>query len=380
MFSLSLPGLISAQQLPDEDNRPIRVALIGSTLIDRMQEHGAFEAMALKTSSERQLIIRTLAWPADEVTVRPRPDAYGDLFDALKREQPDIILAQYGFNESFQGLDRLEKFQREYREFLTQLKQVPTLSKKEPRILVVTPIAYEKRVGPLSEIEADHLQERLREYSQIALSVGRELKLETVDVYHPTLSTMEQDAAAGLEAWTYNGIHLTSHGFDRFSRLLFEEITGDPAPLVSEKLRLGVVDKNRQFLRKYRALNAFYVYGGRKEPYGVVNFPNEFEKLDQMVALRDDYLWKLSQGAPVPDRVDDSQTVELPKITGERAINEWLSPAEEQAAFRLDPRFEINCFVSEEDFPEFANPIQIRWDARGRLWVACSETYPQVLP
>ena len=128
MFSLSLTGLISAQQLPDEDNRPIRVALIGSTLIDRMQEHGAFEAMALKTSSERQLIIRTLAWPADEITIRPRPDAYGDLFDALKREQPDIILAQYGFNESFQGLDRLQKFQREYREFLTQLKQVPTLS------------------------------------------------------------------------------------------------------------------------------------------------------------------------------------------------------------------------------------------------------------
>ncbi|MBC7965963.1 MAG: hypothetical protein H7Z17_08565 [Fuerstia sp.] len=36
--------------------------------------------------------------------------------------------------------------------------------------------------------------------------------------------------------------------------------------------------------------------------------------------------------------------------------------------------------VAKEQFPEIANPIQMRWDSRGRLWVSCSTTYPHVYP
>ena len=46
----------------------------------------------------------------------------------------------------------------------------------------------------------------------------------------------------------------------------------------------------------------------------------------------------------------------------------------------IDPRFEVNCFASEEDFPELACPVQMRWDAKGRLWVSCTTTYPHVYP
>ncbi|MDP4849955.1 MAG: hypothetical protein NWQ95_06370 [Verrucomicrobiales bacterium] len=46
----------------------------------------------------------------------------------------------------------------------------------------------------------------------------------------------------------------------------------------------------------------------------------------------------------------------------------------------MDPRFEVNLFASEEEFPEIANPIQMRFDSRGRLWVSCSTTYPHVYP
>ena len=34
-------------------------------------------------------------------------------------------------------------------------------------------------------------------------------------------------------------------------------------------------------------------------------------------------------------------------------------------AFRVDPRFEVNLFAGEEQFPDIVNPIQMRWDARG---------------
>ena len=71
---------------------------------------------------------------------------------------------------------------------------------------------------------------------------------------------------------------------------------------------------------------------------------------------------------------------ELDAVAESRGANEWLSPADEMAAFRIDPRFEVNLFASEEEFPEIACPITMRWDARGRLWVSCSVTYPHVYP
>ncbi len=53
-------------------------------------------------------------------------------------------------------------------------------------------------------------------------------------------------------------------------------------------------------------------------------------------------------------------------------------PAAELASFRLPEGFEANLFASEKD--GVVKPIQIRWDARGRLWVLGSTTYPQLKP
>ena len=66
------------------------------------------------------------------------------------------------------------------------------------------------------------------------------------------------------------------------------------------------------------------------------------------------------------------------------SIREYLTLVEAVdlglAAFDVDPRFDVNLFASEEEFPDIACPIQMRWDARGRLWVSCSTTYPHVYP
>jgi len=59
-----------------------------------------------------------------------------------------------------------------------------------------------------------------------------------------------------------------------------------------EKLRKIVVDKNQQFFYRHRAVNGEYIYGRRKKPFGVVNFPPEMKKLDQMVHERDGRIWK----------------------------------------------------------------------------------------
>jgi putative heme-binding domain-containing protein len=54
------------------------------------------------------------------------------------------------------------------------------------------------------------------------------------------------------------------------------------------------------------------------------------------------------------------------------------APETELASFKLPPGFEINLFASERD--GVMKPIQMRWDARGRLWVIGSTTYPQIKP
>ena len=49
-------------------------------------------------------------------------------------------------------------------------------------------------------------------------------------------------------------------------------------------LQAEVLEKSLQHWYDYRAVNGFYIYGGRKKPFGVVNFPVEFKKLRKMIA------------------------------------------------------------------------------------------------
>ena len=52
-------------------------------------------------------------------------------------------------------------------------------------------------------------------------------------------------------------------------------------------------------------------------------------------------------------------------------------PQQERATFQLPDGFEVNLYASD---PLMAKPTQINFDARGRLWVASSEVYPQIEP
>jgi putative heme-binding domain-containing protein len=56
---------------------------------------------------------------------------------------------------------------------------------------------------------------------------------------------------------------------------------------------------------------------------------------------------------------------------------EPLSPEEERSRFRLPPGFEIQLVASE---PDIAKPMNMAFDARGRLWLSTSEEYPFPAP
>ncbi len=53
-------------------------------------------------------------------------------------------------------------------------------------------------------------------------------------------------------------------------------------------LRRVVLRKSRLHFDRYRAVNGYYIYGGRKEPFGVHSFPPEMVRFDQLVGDLDD--------------------------------------------------------------------------------------------
>src|SRR5687768_13419707 len=97
----------AATPLPLKLERGARVVLIGNTLIERMQEHAWFEGMLIQRFANEEPVIRTLAWPGDEITIQPRPENYGDIHQHLTDAKADVIIAGYGFNESFRGKEGL---------------------------------------------------------------------------------------------------------------------------------------------------------------------------------------------------------------------------------------------------------------------------------
>lgn len=69
----------------------------------------------------------------------------------------------------------------------------------------------------------------------------------------------------------------------------------------------------------------------------------------------------------------------MPFAMAQRNLREIPStdPEEEQKTFRLPEGLEVNLFACE---PMVRKPIQMAWDARGRLWVASSAIYPHIKP
>lgn len=55
----------------------------------------------------------------------------------------------------------------------------------------------------------------------------------------------------------------------------------------------------------------------------------------------------------------------------------WLSPVDQQKAFKLPPGFEIQLVASE---PSINKPMNLAFDAKGRLWVTTSIEYPWAVP
>jgi putative heme-binding domain-containing protein len=81
-------------------------------------------------------------------------------------------------------------------------------------------------------------------------------------------------------------------------------------------------------------------------------------------------------GPPSPCSAQENSAQEDPFAAGVR-VTPWLSPADEQKAFKLPPGFEINLVAAE---PDIQKPLNMAFDERGRIWLTCSVEYPYAAP
>lgn len=360
--------------LPLELEKGARIALVGNTLLDRAQEFGHIEALIQLEHPEHELVIRNFAWSADEVDLQPRPDNFATVPQHLTREKIDVIIAAFGFNESFGGLERLDEFKGRLTAYLVDMKTSAFNGETGPRIVLLSPIANENTPGVPA---ADLNNERIAAYTEAMRQVAAEQQVGFVDLYSPTLAAMGNPETS----ITINGTHLTGEGYAIVADSIFRETFGESAPPMNEELRQVVVDKDRQYFRRYRPLNTFYYTGGRSKEYGYLDFLPAMRNFEIMTANRDQRIWAIAKGKTFEGKpVDDSNAPPLDEVIEARGANEWMTPADELKAFKIDPRFEVNLFASEEQFPDIACPISMRWDSRGRLWVSCSTTYPHIYP
>ncbi len=363
----------SITTLPFEFKPGQRVALIGNTLFDRAKHFGDFEALLHQRFPKHQLVIRNLAWSADTVDMQPRPENFADLEQHLAHEKIDVIIAAFGFNESFAGEPGLDKFRQDLASFLTSIQSKAFNGHSSARVILVSPIGNENVPGVPA---ADMNNQRIALYVQAMRVVAAEQNCGFADVFETTRREMESPGSDLTE----NGIHLTGKGYELFAQSLYQAMFDEPAPPIDQSIRKVVVQQNQEYFRRYRPLNTFYYTGGRRKEYGYLDFLPAMKNFDILVANRDQRIMDLAQGKTVPEKLDDSNLPLLPKTKQNRGANEWLTAAEELKAFQVDPRFEVTLFAGEEQFPDVAAPIQMRWDARGRLWVSCSTTYPHVYP
>ena len=111
-----------------------------------------------------------------------------------------------------------------------------------------------------------------------------------------------------------------------------------------------------------------------------------------MAAVRDRYVWDIAEGKPVLPQPDDSKTGELivpptrfgdarQKYSEDQERGPTIKAPEELAAScEVPPGFEIRLFADERRFPEIANPVQLGFDSKGRLWISTMPSYPQWEP
>ena len=366
-------------------NKGDHVVLIGNTLAERFQYFGYFESLLHKEFTDLDLVVRNQGYCGDEVRFRPRSLDFGTPESHLTAAKADVILAFFGFNESFKGQAGLNEYRQELQTFIDDTRAQKYNGQSAPVIVLLSPIAVED-LGTRDLPDGSKANPNIKLYTQVMMEVADSNDVPFVDLFNLS----EQLYEAADEPFTFNGIHFSRSGYKRFAGPLMHALFGSKISWNDdlEALRAEVNEKSFNYFHNYRAVNGYYIYGGRSRrdhgnpPYtDAYVIENERAKLDEMAAVVDQRIWKVAAGEPVSDTPDYEATRKLYEVpTNFKTPVNILEPEAAMKTFTLADGYAVNLFASEQEFPELKNPVQFTFDAEGRLWVATMESYPQYLP
>ncbi len=396
--SLALAAQTRLQLQPGD-----HIALVGGAIADRMQHSGHFETLIHERFPDHQLVFRNLAASGDEVVTRHRSENFGSPDDWLARVKADVILAWFGYNESFKGADGLPQFRSDLDAWVKHVRSVDYSGKGAPRVVLFSPAANERhRDANYPDLTPNNANIRL--YAAAIAEVAKANGVPFVDVFEPSLKLFAAAATRG-ESLTINGFLLSDAGDKVLAPVMFAGLFGEQAPAGDmEKLRAAVNEKNWQWHQRYRTVDGYNVYGGRSalayqpgkgafitdrnapEPF-VSNYKvmqEEMSQRDVLTANRDRRVWAVAKDGDLV--VDDSNLPEVTKIVtnkpGENPDQShvYLDGEAAIAKMTVHSGMKVNLFADEKRFPNLINPLQMAWDTKGRLWIAVWRNYPERTP
>ncbi len=370
-------------------NKRDKIALIGNTLADRMQHFGYFETLLHSRFAGHELVVRNLGFSGDELTLRLRSAGFGTSDDHLKFCEADVMLAFFGYNESFGGQEGLNKFKQDLAVFIKHTLSQKYNGRTAPRLVLFSPIAHEN-LGDRNLPDGAENNLRIEMYTSAMAQVAREHTVPFVDLFAPSRRLYDQwDAPL-----TINGVHLNGLGDQQLAAIIDRALfgaAGAPQPAVQlETLRRAVLDKNFTWFERYRTTDGYSIFGGRADLKFVDGQTNrdvmqrEMEILNVMTANRDRRVWAVASGSDLA--VDDGNTPPFVKVISNKpgplpgGKHVFLGGQESIEKMTVAQHLKVTLVASEEMFPELINPVQMAFDTKGRLWVAAWESYPHWKP
>jgi len=403
-FALLSTGLHAAPLLPPSATGE-RIVMVGNGLGERMLDHPYFEATLHFRGPEKNLIIRNLCRPGDTAGFRPHPSRKSQwAFPGAEQFNPDkkvhagnghhptpdqwltelkadTVLAFFGYNESFAGAAGLENFKGEIDAFITHALAQKYNGSSAPKLVLVSPIAFEDLSGSRDLPDGKAENANLELYTKAMAEVASARGVPFVDLFEPTAKLYPTLKTP----FTSNGFLPNDDGYRQLGLMLANALYGPEeikAKVKPGDLMAAVIEKNWYWNNDYRMLNGVHVDGRRYNPFGPANYPAEIAKIRAMTEARDQAIWHAANGKAFDLAAADLATPPLSEIKsnfnpgGKNGTAEYKYGDDALKTITVAEGYKVELFASEKEYPNLANPVQVAFDDKGRLWVAVMPSYP----
>ncbi len=393
-----------------EVKKGMHISMIGGNMGSRMMNYGLFETELHLRYPSSQLFIRNMCDGGDTPGFRPRSSRFnpwafpgadkyqGELkkitdtegsFESadewLTRLKSDLVIGFFGFSESQAGPAGLAKFKAELNAFLVHSKDQGYNENYDTKFVLVSPTAMEDLSAKYDIPNGKKTNINLQLYTLAMKEIAAKHKVTFVDAYTPSTKWYTQST----EDLTIDGVQLNELGYAKLAKLLSDEIFGAIKSQNETNRTLVnkmVNEKNWMWHNDYKIPNGVHVYGRRYNPFGPDNYPFEITKIREMTDIRDRAIWLAAEtGQALNLDEEDAKTSKLPEVVSnfDPAKNgnaKYLYGEEAINSFTMAPGYKVELFASEREFADLANPVQMTFDTKGRLWVATMPSYPHYKP